>query len=77
MVYTYKIGDLVRRRNLEKLTFPKQRWSGTWIIVARNNEEGTSWVIQRQGTSGPMGRTTANVKHLRPWNTREDNEGAI
>ncbi|KAI8076291.1 hypothetical protein BDF21DRAFT_400651 [Thamnidium elegans] len=68
------VGDLIKRRNLEKLTFPKKRWSGPWIVVAKNNEEGTSWVIQRQGTAGPMGRTTANVKHMRPWVSLEDIE---
>lgn len=70
--YVYQVGDLVKRRNLEKLTFPKQRWSGPWIILAKNNEDGTSWVIQKQGTSGAMGRTTANVKHLRPWVSAAD-----
>lgn len=75
--YTYKVGDLVKRRNLEKLTFPKKRWSGPWIVLAMNNEDGTSWVIQRKDAVGPMGRTTANIKHMRPWISKEDIEETI
>lgn len=75
VVYKYKVGDLVKRRNLEKLSFPKKRWSGPWIMVKPNNHEETSWLIQRQGTTGPMDRTTCNVRHLRPWNSRDSLEG--
>ncbi|KAI9332123.1 hypothetical protein BD770DRAFT_333403, partial [Pilaira anomala] len=74
--YTYKIGDLVKRKNLEKLTFPKKRWSGPWIVIAMNNKDGTSWVIQKKDTSGPMGSTTANVNHMRPWISKDDIEEA-
>ncbi|OBZ80588.1 hypothetical protein A0J61_11363, partial [Choanephora cucurbitarum] len=62
----YKIGDLTARKNLEKLTFPKERWSGPWIIVDNNNEEGTSYKTTKQGD--PQGRiSTANVKHMQIW----------
>ncbi|KAI8329791.1 hypothetical protein BD560DRAFT_429264 [Blakeslea trispora] len=37
----YKIGDLILRKSLEKLTFPKERWSGPWIIIDKNNEGGS------------------------------------
>ncbi|KAI9486374.1 MAG: hypothetical protein EXX96DRAFT_41042 [Benjaminiella poitrasii] len=47
VVYKYKAGDLVKRHNLEKLTFPKKCRSDPWIIVKYNNPEETSWIIQR------------------------------
>jgi hypothetical protein len=40
--YDYKVGDLISRQNLEKLTFPKERWSRPWIIVDKNDTDGRS-----------------------------------
>ncbi|KAI9023600.1 hypothetical protein CLU79DRAFT_718757 [Phycomyces nitens] len=34
----YQPGDLVAYRNLEKLHFPKERWSGPWTIIKANNK---------------------------------------
>ncbi|OBZ67992.1 hypothetical protein A0J61_11904, partial [Choanephora cucurbitarum] len=64
--YDYNIGDLVARKNLEKSGFPKERWSGPWVVVAVNNEECTAFKIRKQqDDSGYL--TTANAKHMRPW----------
>lgn len=43
--HDYKVGDLVLRKNLVKTGFPKERWSGPWLIKARNSPDGTSWKI--------------------------------
>lgn len=66
--YDYKPGDLIARKNLEKQSFPKEKWSGPWVVVERNNKEGTSFKITKQNdTTGYI--TTANVRYKRPWST--------
>ncbi|OBZ80935.1 Transposon Ty3-I Gag-Pol polyprotein, partial [Choanephora cucurbitarum] len=35
--YDYKAGDLILRKNLNKLGFPKERWSGPWVVIEPNN----------------------------------------
>lgn len=63
----YKIGDLIARKNLDKIGgFPKERWSGPWVILSENNDDRTSFKIARNnGTSNHV--STANVKHMRIW----------
>ncbi|KAG0930503.1 hypothetical protein G6F57_011821 [Rhizopus arrhizus] len=69
--HDYKSGDLIVRRNLLKTSFPKERWTGPWMVLRKNNEDGTSYVIQKPGDSNNH-TTTANVKHMRPWFSRND-----
>lgn len=70
--YDYKPGDLILRRNLEKQPFPKERWSGPYKIIARNNPEGTSYKVQKlHDASGYI--TTANVRHMRPYFAQDKN----
>jgi len=76
VTYDYKIGDLVARKNLEKSGFPKERWSGPWIVVAFNSKEGTSFKIVRQSDPNKY-ITTANAKHMRLWFTQEDREQLV
>ncbi|KAG1050277.1 hypothetical protein G6F43_007436 [Rhizopus delemar] len=64
--YDHKVGVLVLRKNLEKTPFPKELWSGPYNIISKNNEEGTSWKIIKQGDSR-FYITTANVRHMRPY----------
>ncbi|OBZ80980.1 hypothetical protein A0J61_10970 [Choanephora cucurbitarum] len=64
--YDYNVGDKILRRNLEKTTFPKELWSGPYVIVDKNNAEGTSWKITK--IDDPRAHiTTANVRHMRPY----------
>jgi hypothetical protein len=59
----YKIGDLILRKNLSKTGFPKQRWTGPWKIIAKNNSDGTSYKIANpQDNTGH--NTTVNVRHI-------------
>ncbi|KAG2230472.1 hypothetical protein INT48_003020 [Thamnidium elegans] len=64
--YDYQVGDLITRKNLEKSTFPKERWSGPWVIVKKNNAEGTAYTIKKQGDSSNY-LSTANARHMRKW----------
>ncbi|KAI9342676.1 hypothetical protein BD770DRAFT_329735 [Pilaira anomala] len=64
--YDYKDGDLVLRKNLEKTTFPKVLWNGPYVVVGKNNREGTSWKIIKQDDPR-LWVTTANVRHMRPY----------
>ncbi|KAG1546421.1 hypothetical protein G6F49_010507 [Rhizopus delemar] len=41
-------------------------WSGPYNIISKNNEEGTSWKIIKQGDSR-FHITTANARHMRPY----------
>jgi hypothetical protein len=71
--YEYKDGDLILRKNLEKSSFPKELWIGPYVIVGKNNKEGTSWKIIKQDDPR-LHVTTANVRHMRPYykNQEED-----
>lgn len=69
--YDYKVGDLIARQSLEKLTFPKERWSGPWLIIEKNDADGRSWKIIKQ--DDPYKHvTTANMRHMRPWFSQEE-----
>ncbi|KAI7852913.1 hypothetical protein BDC45DRAFT_511796 [Circinella umbellata] len=65
--YDYKPGDLILRRNMEKGSFPKERWVGPYVIINKNNKEGTSFKIKKQEGNNNF-FTTANIKHMRPYN---------
>ena len=49
--HNYQVGDLIARKNLEKTGFPKERWSGPWVVASMNNKESTSYKIYRQNDS--------------------------
>lgn len=74
--YDYKDGDLVLRKNLEKTSFPKELWVGPYVVVGRNNQEGTSWKFIKQDDPS-LHVTTANVRYMRPYFTEdiEDSPG--
>ncbi|OBZ80738.1 hypothetical protein A0J61_11213, partial [Choanephora cucurbitarum] len=69
--HDYKAGDLIARRNLLKTGFPKEPWTGPWRILERNNEDGSSFKIVKLDDKHQH-TTTANIKHMRPWN--EENQ---
>lgn len=56
---------------MEKQGFPKERWSGPWVILSRNNPEGTSYKIYRQEDPTKW-ISTGNVRHMRPYYEQED-----
>lgn len=68
--YDYEIDDLVVRRNLEKSSFPKERWLGPYKIISKNNEDGTSWKIMKVSDPNKL-ITTANIRHMRPYYCKE------
>lgn len=35
----YQVGELVARKVLEKSSFPAERFSGPWVLVAPNNKK--------------------------------------
>ncbi|CEP11526.1 hypothetical protein [Parasitella parasitica] len=74
--YDYNIGDLILRKNLEKTTFPKELWSGPYIIISKNNQEGTSYKIIKRGDPHQH-VTTANVRHMRPYFGDQDTKAAL
>ncbi|KAG1530010.1 hypothetical protein G6F51_013971 [Rhizopus arrhizus] len=47
--YDYKAGDLVARKVLIKTGFPKERWSGPWVIIKASNPEATAFHIHVKG----------------------------
>lgn len=71
--HNYEIGELVLRRNLEKGSFPKERWLGPYKILSKNNDDGTSWKIMK--VSDPNNFiTTANARHMRPYYTKNQEQ---
>ncbi|KAG1268979.1 hypothetical protein G6F57_013298 [Rhizopus arrhizus] len=74
--YDYKIGDLILRKNLEKTSFPKELWIGPYIILSKNNSEGTSYKIVKRGASHEY-VTTANVRHMRPYHEDQDAKATL
>ncbi|SAL97625.1 hypothetical protein [Absidia glauca] len=62
--YHYKIGDLVARKNLDKMAFPKERWTGPWIIVRQTNSDGSAFLIRHPDKASRT--TTTNIRHFRP-----------
>lgn len=73
----YQPGDQVKRRVMDKQTFPKQRWTGPWTIISASNLERTAYHIKRLNHKNATQTTTCNVKHLRPWNTHLSEEGMM
>ncbi|KAG1046854.1 hypothetical protein G6F43_010677 [Rhizopus delemar] len=72
----YKVGDLIARKNLEKSSFPKERWTGPWVITKTNNTDGTSWKIIKKGDPYQY-ETTANIRHMRPWFPQDQQEDKL
>lgn len=73
--YNYKPGDLILRKNMMKIGFPKDRWLGPFKVIKRNNPEGTSYVLQKLEndnslTEDPTTLTTGNVRNMRPYYSR-------
>lgn len=64
--YDYKESDLVLRRNLTKGSFPKELWYGPFVVVGKNNKEGTFWKLIKQDDPH-LHVTTANVRQMRPY----------
>ncbi|KAG1031847.1 hypothetical protein G6F57_011679 [Rhizopus arrhizus] len=68
--YDYKAGDLVARKVLIKTGFPKERWSGPWVIIKASNPEATAFHIHVKGD--PNNKSTANAKFMRPWFAQDE-----
>jgi transposase InsO family protein len=64
--YDYKIGDLIKRKNLAKSGFPKERWDGPWVITERISAEGNTFRISKD-VNGKTTTSTANCKHMLPY----------
>ncbi|CEP16034.1 hypothetical protein [Parasitella parasitica] len=65
----YKTGDLVARKNTAKMGgFPKERWTGPWIIMEATNSEETAFRIYNK--KNPKNISKANVSSIRPWYSR-------
>lgn len=72
----YAPGAKVVRRVQEKIGFPKERWSGPWVIIRPSNPEETAYHIARY-VNNNLSATTCNVKHLRPWYEAPTKEGTM
>ncbi|KAG0818348.1 hypothetical protein G6F19_012708 [Rhizopus arrhizus] len=68
--YDYKAGDLIARKVLIKTGFPKERWSGPWVVIKASNPEETAFHIHAKGD--PNNKSTANAKFMRPWFTQDE-----
>ncbi|GAN11037.1 hypothetical protein MAM1_0455c10590 [Mucor ambiguus] len=61
----YNPGDLVVRKNMKMGGFPKERWTGPWIIIQVTNKEETAYQIYNK--KNPKNRSKANIGDLRKW----------
>ncbi|CEP09032.1 hypothetical protein, partial, partial [Parasitella parasitica] len=59
----FKIGDLVLRKNHKMMSFPKERWTGPWIVLEIINKAGTAYKICKAEDSKAV--STVNVVDLR------------
>ncbi|CEP07117.1 hypothetical protein [Parasitella parasitica] len=64
-VKSFNNGDLVLRRNRKTGGFPKERWSGPWIITGPTNYEHTAYNITDKKNF--KNTSKANVGDLRLW----------
>lgn len=60
----YLPGDTVARKTVGLIKFPKQRWSGPWLVIKKANDEGTAYQIKKDKVT-----SIVNVELLRPWYT--------
>lgn len=64
--HVFQIGDLVARRNHAKMgAFPKERWTGPWIVTARMNQDGTAYRIKRNLQDSARFESAVNIADLR------------
>ena len=71
-LHTYQEGDLVARKIVGLSGFPKQRWSGSWMVLKKINAEGTAFQIKKDKVTSMV-----NVELLRPWHKSLIEEGMV
>jgi hypothetical protein len=64
---TFNKDELVLRKNNEKTSFPKLRWTGPWKIIKATNETKTAYLVKHATKNH---KTTVNVSNLRKYNKR-------